>query len=109
MTHNVWFDVMRLDAGVSPTGDSGIVLAVINRPSGMSISGEARRQLPRVSVGPDGRIFWPEERTGSGTGPGARRRRVDTACAGGDAGRPDVRSTGQTSCCRSRQQGAPAS
>ncbi|MCC6773502.1 MAG: PD40 domain-containing protein [Gemmatimonadaceae bacterium] len=72
MTHNVWFDVMRLDAGVSPTGDSGIVLAVINRPSGMSISGEARRQLPRVSVGPDGRIFWPEERTGSGTGPGAR-------------------------------------
>ncbi|MBK8247623.1 MAG: PD40 domain-containing protein [Gemmatimonadetes bacterium] len=65
MTHNVWFDVVRFDANAGAAGDSGVAIALINRPSGMAISGEARRQLPRPSVGPDGRVFWPEERAGS--------------------------------------------
>lgn len=64
MTHNVWFDVVRFDANAGAAGDSGVTMALINRPSGMSISGEARRQLPRPSVGPGGRVFWPEERAG---------------------------------------------
>jgi Tol biopolymer transport system component len=63
MTHNVWYDITRFDA-VGTTGDTGVVLATINRPSGTSVGGEARRQLPRPSVGPEGRIFWPEQRTG---------------------------------------------
>ena len=65
MTHNVWFDVMRLDANPSAAGDTGVTIAIINRPSGTSISGEARRQLPRPSVGPEGRVFWPEVRAGT--------------------------------------------
>jgi len=48
-------------------GDTGRAIALINRPSGVSVGGEARRQLPRPSVGPDGRVFWPEQRAG-GTG-----------------------------------------
>ncbi len=60
MTHNVWFDVVRLNATSTTRGDTGIVIGTINRPSGSSISGEARRQLPRPSVGPEGRVFWPE-------------------------------------------------
>ena len=70
MTHNVWFDIVRIDANASAEGDTGITIALINRPTGSSISGEARRQLPRPSVGPEGRIFWPEERAGSGVGTG---------------------------------------
>ena len=61
MTHNTWFDVVRISANPPARGDSGIAIAMINRPSGTSISGEARRQLPRPSVGPEGRIFWPEQ------------------------------------------------
>ncbi len=62
MSHNVWFDVLRLSADAGARGDTGVVLGIINRPSGMAISGEARRQLPRPSVGPEGRVFWPEEK-----------------------------------------------
>lgn len=63
MTHNVWYDITRFDASAA-TGDTGVVIATINRPSGTSVGGEARRQLPRPSVGPEGRVFWPEQRTG---------------------------------------------
>jgi Tol biopolymer transport system component len=63
LTHTVWFDVVRLAADAR---DTGVTIGTINRPSGAAISGEARRQLPRPSVGPEGRVFWPEERTGAG-------------------------------------------
>jgi len=69
MTHNAWFDVVRLDAGAAQ-GDSGVVIGTILRPTGSSVGGEARRQLPRPSVGPDGRIFWPEQRVASAGRPG---------------------------------------
>ncbi|MEP7346348.1 MAG: amidohydrolase family protein, partial [Gemmatimonadaceae bacterium] len=62
ITHNVWFDVVRIAATPQAQGDSGQAIAIINRPTGNAISGEARRQLPRPSIGPEGRIFWPEER-----------------------------------------------
>ncbi len=66
MTHNSWFDIVRLNADAPAAGDTGVALAIINRPSGSSIGGEARRQLPRPSIGPEGRIFWPEEKAGAG-------------------------------------------
>ncbi|MBY0491120.1 MAG: amidohydrolase family protein [Gemmatimonadaceae bacterium] len=69
MTHNTWFDVMRLDANAAG-GDTGRVIATIDRPSGSSVGGEARRQLPRPSVGPEGRVFWPEQRPATGGGRG---------------------------------------
>ena len=61
MTHNAWFDVVRVNANAPARGDSGVAIATITRPSGSSIGGEARRQLPRPSAGPEGRIFWPEQ------------------------------------------------
>jgi Tol biopolymer transport system component len=63
MTHNVWYDITRFDVSAA-AGDTGVAIATINRPSGTSIGGEARRQLPRPSIGPDGRVFWPEQRAG---------------------------------------------
>ena len=65
MTHNVWYDVVRLNASAGARGDTGLAVATISRPSGTSVSGEARRQLPRPSVGRDGRIFWPEQLAGT--------------------------------------------
>lgn len=64
MTHNVWYDITRFDANAAAAGDTGVAIAMINRPTGTSVGGEARRQLPRPSVGPEGRVFWPEQRTG---------------------------------------------
>jgi Tol biopolymer transport system component len=66
MTYNVWFDIVAFDAMAPAAGGAGRAIAMINRPSGTSIGGEARRQLPRPSVGPAGRVFWPEERAGEG-------------------------------------------
>ncbi len=67
MTHNAWFDVVRVNASPSARGDSGIAIAAITRPSGTSIGAEARRQLPRPSAGPEGRIFWPEQLPATGS------------------------------------------
>jgi Tol biopolymer transport system component len=67
MTHNAWFDVVRLPASASGPGDDGEVLATITRPTGSAISGESRRQLVRPSVGPENRVFWVEERPAAAT------------------------------------------
>ncbi len=69
MTHNAWFDVVRLDASAAQ-GDTGVTIGMIERPTGVSVGGEARRQLPRPSVGPEGRVFWPEQRVASAGRPG---------------------------------------
>jgi Tol biopolymer transport system component/imidazolonepropionase-like amidohydrolase len=63
ITHNAWFDLTRFSA---VGNDTGVVITTINRPTGVSVGGEARRQLVRPSFGPEGRIFWPDERTGTG-------------------------------------------
>ncbi len=62
MTHNAWFEVYRLAANPPAGGDSGTTVALVRRISGTGIGGEARRQLARASIGPDQRIFWPEQR-----------------------------------------------
>jgi Tol biopolymer transport system component len=62
ITHNAWYDLVRLTATPPTGGDSGIALATIVRPSGAAISGESRRQIVRPSFGPDGRIFWIDEK-----------------------------------------------
>ena len=66
LTHNGWYELLRLSANPPAGGDSGVALATITRPSGSAISGEARRQIVRPSFGPDGRIFWIDEKAGSG-------------------------------------------
>src|ERR1019366_5392878 len=67
MTHNAWYDITRFSASPGAAGDDGESIATITRPSGAAISGESRRQLPRPSIGPEGRIFWPEERAAPAT------------------------------------------
>ena len=66
MTHNAWWELMRVNATPAPAGDTGITIAMITRPSGTAISGEARRQIVRPSFGPDGRLFWVEQRSAAG-------------------------------------------
>jgi Tol biopolymer transport system component len=63
ITHNAWFDLLSLSATAGGTaGDTGVVLSTILRPSGAGIGGEARRQLVRPSFGPEGRVFWIDEK-----------------------------------------------
>ncbi len=69
LTHNAWYDLVALNASAA-TGDTGIVLATILRPSGAAIGGESRRQLVRPSYGPDGRVFWIDEKAAAGGGRG---------------------------------------
>jgi Tol biopolymer transport system component len=67
LTHNAWFDLVRLSTAGN---DTGVALAMITRPTGTSIGGEARRQLVRPSIGPEGRIYWIDEKAGTGGGRG---------------------------------------
>jgi Tol biopolymer transport system component len=72
LTHNAWYELVRYAIGGN---DSGIVVTTVTRPTGTSVGGEARRQLVRPSFGPEGRLFYPDERAGtpaSGGVPGGR-------------------------------------
>lgn len=64
--HNVAWDIVRVPAAGGPV----TTVATANRPTGASPGGNARRQIMRPSFGPDGRVFYPEERTQRGTGAG---------------------------------------
>src|SRR5258708_1401233 len=70
LTHNGWYDLVRFSAAPVAGGDTGVALATITRPSGSAIGGESRRELVRPSFGPDNRIFWVDEVSGSGGGRG---------------------------------------
>jgi Tol biopolymer transport system component len=70
LTHEGWYDLVRLSSAPTAAGDTGVSLATISRPSGSAISGESRRQLVRPSFGPDGRVFWVDEVAGTGGGRG---------------------------------------
>lgn len=70
LTHNGWYDLVRIAATPPTGGDTGVALATITRPSGSAISGESRRQMVRPSYGPEGRIFWVDEKSGVGGGRG---------------------------------------
>ena len=69
LTHNAWYDLVSLNA-TATAGDTGRVLSTILRPSGAGIGGEARRQLVRPSFGPDGRVFWIDEKAAGAGGRG---------------------------------------
>ncbi len=75
ITHNSWFELVRVPANPGAGGDSGEVITTITRPTGSQLSSEARRQLPRASFGPEGRIFFPEEQPAptAGTAAGSSR------------------------------------
>jgi Tol biopolymer transport system component len=66
LTHNAYFDLVRLVTNPPAAGDSGALVVTI--PG----TGVARRQLARPSFGPDGRVFYPEVRAAGegGAGPG---------------------------------------
>ncbi len=70
ITHNAWYELVRLNATPPAGGDTGVAVATITRPSGSSISGEARRQLMRASFGPEGRLYWIDEKSGATGGRG---------------------------------------
>jgi len=70
LTHNAWYDLVRFSSTPAAGGDTGVALATITRPSGSAISGESRRQMVRPSIGPEGRIFWIDEVSGTGGGRG---------------------------------------
>ncbi len=73
LTHNAWYDLISLNAHAA-AGDTGMVLATILRPSGSAIGGEARRQLVRPSYGPEGRVFWIDEKGAAPSAAGAGGR-----------------------------------
>ncbi len=52
-----------------------MVITTIVKPTGVSVGNEARRQLLRPTFGPEGRLFFPDERAGTpgvGGAPGGR-------------------------------------
>jgi Tol biopolymer transport system component len=65
ITHNPWFDLVRIAANPPAAGDTGDVVTTVTRPTGSQLNGEARRQLVRPSFGPEGRIFYPQEGAGA--------------------------------------------
>lgn len=65
LTHNAWYDVIALNANAA-AGDTGVEISKVLRPSGASVGNEARRQLVRPSFGPEGRVFWIDEKAGAG-------------------------------------------
>ena len=64
LTHNPWWDVLRVTANPVRTGNSGQPLTVtrVALPSGASPSSVARRAIFAPSWGPEGRIFYPQFR-----------------------------------------------
>ena len=50
LTHNAWYELVRISATPAAGGDTGVALATITRPSGSAISGESRRQMVRPSI-----------------------------------------------------------
>ena len=79
ITANPYYDLVRIAAVPPAGGDTGVVITTVGRPTGTPISGEARRQLVRPSFGPDGRLFYPEERAAPAGAAGAGGRGGGTA------------------------------
>ena len=72
LTHNAWYELTRYAIAGN---DTGVVITTIVKPTGVSVGNEARRQLLRPSFGPEGRLFYPDERAGTpgvGGAPGGR-------------------------------------
>jgi len=84
LTHNAWYELVRVSATPPAAGDTGVALATITRPSGSAISGESRRQMVRPSFGPDGRVFWIDEKSGTGGGRGGGTALMSVKADGSD-------------------------
>jgi Tol biopolymer transport system component len=68
ITHNAWYDLVRFNAAGN---DTGITVASAIKPTGAAQGNEARRQLLRPSFGPEGRLFYPEQRANRPGTPGS--------------------------------------
>jgi len=77
ITANAYYDLVRIAANPVAGGDSGEVIVTVGRPPDASMSGEARRQLLRPSFGPEGRLFYPEERAAPAGQTGAAARNAN--------------------------------
>lgn len=84
LTHNAWWELLRVAATSPAGGDTGVALATITRPSGSAISGESRRQMVRPSFGPNGRIYWVDEKSGAGGGRGGGTALMSVTSDGSD-------------------------
>jgi Tol biopolymer transport system component len=84
LTHNAWYELVRLSASPPAGGDTGVALATVTRPSGSAISSESRRQMVRPSFGPDGRVFWIDEKSGTGGGRGGGTALMSVRADGSD-------------------------
>ena len=65
LTHNSYYELVRIAANPTAAGDTGVALRAITGRGG------ARTQLVRPSFGPEGRIFYPEQRTAPPAAAGA--------------------------------------
>ena len=61
LTHNPWWDVVTLSAD----GGATTMVARVALPAGTNVSSVARRAILAPSWGPEGRIFYPEFRSGA--------------------------------------------
>jgi Tol biopolymer transport system component len=84
LTHNAWYELVRFSATPGAAGDTGVALATITRPSGAAISGESRRQMVRPSFGPEGRVFWIDEKAAAGGGRGGGTALMSVKADGSD-------------------------
>jgi hypothetical protein len=73
MTHNGYFDLVRIAANPAAAGDTGTLVVTI--PG----RGAARRQLARPAFGPDGRVFYPEQRSAQAAAGGGAGQRGGTS------------------------------
>ena len=70
LTHNAWYDLVRISATPPAGSDTGVALATVTRPSGSAIGGESRRETCVRPFGPQGRLYWIDEVAGTGGGRG---------------------------------------
>ncbi len=59
LTHNPWWDIVRLSAGSEPSEPTRVARLAI--PAGTSPSSFARRGIVAPSWGPEGRVVYPEQ------------------------------------------------
>jgi Tol biopolymer transport system component len=80
MMYNARYDLVRVPA------DGGAVELVIQvaRPAGSSLGAGMRRSIVQAAFGPDGRVFYPEERAASGPGEQAVTALVSVRLDGSD-------------------------
>jgi Tol biopolymer transport system component len=72
MMFNPWYDLVRVPA----VGGPATVITKVTRPSESDIYGGARRSIIQASFGPEGRLYYVEERQSPGQGAARRAAMV---------------------------------